>query len=793
MDSGLGGRSKALPIGILAFVMALCVAPEVAHGQTDYDLHFATYLGGSGGENNRAVTIDGAGNIYVAGGTKSADFPTTPGAYNRTYPTGGGSVGSRGPMAVFVTKFDQDGNMVWSTFLGGPNYDRAYSIRVDSTGHVYVSGRAGDGFPTTPGAVQRTFGGDTTLGAYGHQDGFVTKLSPDGSSIVWSTYIGDGSGAINRDMDIDSAGNVYICSNNQQIASPHVTAGAYQVAHGGGASDALIAKISADGSTVLWASHLGGSGREGATSIRVASTGHVIVAGAAQTNNLPTTSGAFQRAFGGGSEDGWVARFLPDGSDVTYLTYIGGSASDGVAGKHGLAVDAAGNAYVMGFTNSTDFPITSGAFQNTHHGGFTGTWEQTGDRWAAKLSIDGSMLVGSTFVGGNQRDGGEGIEVDSSGRVHLCGFSFSSDFPVTSNAYQATKGSTQDAAFIILSSDFQRAEYATFFGGAGNEGFRGCALGPDGSLVLIGDTTSRDYPTASAYEASYQGGSNDSAVVKFKPAATSSSDAGVVDAGCAPSCGSNVCGGDGCGGSCGTCTSPEVCSGGACVCVPDCSGRSCGGDGCGGSCGSCGSGRICGGGGVCLCDSSLTDCGGSCVDVRSDAAHCGACDSPCAGGESCVASSCRVAPVDAGCTPDCTGRSCGDDGCGGTCGSCGTEQICASGGTCLCSDSMVACGTACIDTRSNADYCGGCDLACTTGQSCVAGLCEGTPMVAADGGPMMGADGGPMIDPMSDTGMNGGCSCRVSSAPTSPLGPAWMLFLAMGWGLTLAARRIRRR
>ncbi|KKL84376.1 hypothetical protein LCGC14_1965330, partial [marine sediment metagenome] len=306
-----------------------------------FELSFSTYLGGSGKANGaRAVAVDGQGNIYISGGTSSPNFPTTPGAYDRTFDGSGTSAGNSGPMAAFVTKLSPSGQMIWSTLVGGPNHDRTYAIQVDSQGSVYIAGRAGEFFPTTPGAVQPNFGGDTNPNVgYGKQDGFITKLSADGSQVLWSTYLGTQDGSFIRDMTIDDQGNVYVSMNGLSVASPYVTAGAFQTTHGGN-MDGFVGKISANGSSVVWGSYLGGSGKDIAPSIRLDSTGHVLVDGSTGSADFPVTPGAYQQTLRG-SLDAFVAKFLPDGSDLVYATYLGGSGDDGAAGKHGLAVDVA--------------------------------------------------------------------------------------------------------------------------------------------------------------------------------------------------------------------------------------------------------------------------------------------------------------------------------------------------------------------------------------------------------------------------------------------------------------------
>lgn len=479
------------------------------------ELSFSTYLGGTTGTDAaRAVAVDAQGNIYVSGGTSAADFPTTAGAYDTTFDGSGTSAGNSGPMAAFVTKLSPSGQMIWSTYVGGPNHDRTYAIQVDGQGCVYIAGRAGEGFPTTAGVVQRNFGGDTNpVAAYGKQDGFITKLSADGSQVLWSTYLGAQDPSFIRDMTIDGQGNVYVSMNHLEVDSPHVTAGAFQTTRGGN-WDSFVGKVSSDGTSVVWGSYLGGSGRDTTPSIRLDSTGHVIVDGSTNSTDFPVTPGSYQQNIRG-SADAFVAKFLPDGSDLAYATYLGGSGDDGAAGKHGLAVDVAGNAYVVGSTMSTDFPTSPGAMQTTNAGGPTGTWQQTGDRFIAKLSSDGTQLLASTYLGGSARDGGEGIVVDDQGRVHLSGFTYSDDFPLTGDAIQTVRDGLRDGTPFVLSADFAQAVFSSYMGGNDEDSFRAIAIGPDGSFVIVGSTASLDWPVLNAYQPAFAGGSEDVIVLKF--------------------------------------------------------------------------------------------------------------------------------------------------------------------------------------------------------------------------------------------------------------------------------------
>jgi hypothetical protein len=186
---------------LLLPLLSICLAPAA---QESYDLAFSTYLGGSNWEHARDVAADAQGNIYVVGGTASTDFPTTPGAYQRALRTGGSQ--DFGPCDVFVAKFSPGGALIWSTYIGGPNYDRAYGVEVDSQGYVYVAGRADPGFPVK-NAFQPDFDG-VDNGSYGMQNAFVLKLAPDGSALVWSSYVGVST--LCRDLAIDPNGDVYV-------------------------------------------------------------------------------------------------------------------------------------------------------------------------------------------------------------------------------------------------------------------------------------------------------------------------------------------------------------------------------------------------------------------------------------------------------------------------------------------------------------------------------------------------------------------------------------------------------
>lgn len=492
-----------------------------APGQTEradsYRLTYSTYLGGSDFEQARDVAIDDRGYVYATGGTRSRDFLAT-----YTFKTPGEKEAPAvHDLDVFVTKFDPAGAVVWSTVVGGPNYDRAYAIEVDSQGFVYVGGRGGNGFPVTKGAFQKAFAGGGEAGFYSNQDGFVFKLKPDGSDLVWASYFGGTDQGIVRDVDIDASGNVYVGAGFHPGGSyPTSVRGAFQKGFRPdplGGNDTVVAKIEADGTEVLWATYLGGSSDDSpAPSVRVDASRYVYVAGTTHSPDFSMTQGAYDTSYNG-EVDGYVAKLSPDGENLVFATYFGGSRNDSPGGTHGLTLDSEGNPYVAGDTTSTDMPTTPGAFQTAYHGGSTGKWQQDRDFFVMKLSADGSRLVGSTYVGGSSGDGPpEGVVVDRFGNVYFTGGSYSSDFPTTLGAFQKTNvaaAGKPNGVLVKLSADFSTLRYSTYFGGTGGGSLRAVAINANGDIAA-GGLVEENWPLRNAHQSKYAG-NWDTAIVKF--------------------------------------------------------------------------------------------------------------------------------------------------------------------------------------------------------------------------------------------------------------------------------------
>jgi hypothetical protein len=464
---------------------------------TTVALAFSTYIGGSRQDSIRDVATDSQGNIYITGGTESPNFPTTAGAYDTTF---------NGWHDVYVIKFDPEGKLIWSTFIGGPNYDRAYAIEVDSEGYVYVAGRAGPGFPVTSGALQTAFQGFYTGGLYGDQNAFIAKLTPDGKNLVFATYFG--VDALNRDLAIDQNGDIYVplgYRNKGNAPPSEWLTNAFQKTPQGG-TDSGVAKIKSDGSRVLWATYLGGLSDDGAgPSIRVDAAGFVYTVMQTKSDDIPTTTGAYDRMFNG-SWDMYVAKLTPDGSNLVFGTYLGGS-RDEFNSAHQLALDGQGNVYVATWTASPDFPTTGGTVQTAYGGG-------NSDVGLAKISADGTQLLASTFLGGSGNENVEGIAVDALGNVYISGTTGSNNFPVMIDAFQANNRGGDDGFLAKLSSDLNQLLYSTYMGGSGDDGSRSIALDVEGNFFFAGWTKSNDFPTINAFQTSRRG-DWDIALAKF--------------------------------------------------------------------------------------------------------------------------------------------------------------------------------------------------------------------------------------------------------------------------------------
>jgi hypothetical protein len=403
----------------------------------------------------------------------------------------------------------------YSTYLGGNGEETGEGIAVDATGAAYVSGTTfSSDFPTAnalqaePGAPPEACKSDV----------FVAKLTPDGTALVYATYLGgkgsdgdfaDPEGRTSR-IAVDSAGNAYIVGKTQSLNFPTVRA-LQTTMHGH--SDAFIAKLSADGSQLLYSTYLGGSSNESGTGIAVDAAGAAYVTGVTRSPDFPTVN-AFQPVSTepANPENVFVAKLSPDGTALAYSTYLGGSRSEM---SQDITVDSLGSAYVTGFTSSPDFPVMH-PIQVYGGGRF-----RRQDIFVTKLAPNGKSLIYSTFFGGRTGDDrAGGIAVDASGAAYLTGETLSSDFPTTVNALQSVSPSpdprsVRDAFVVKLTPDGSAPVYATYLGGENDDAGTDIVVDAAGAAYVTGFTRGQGFPLMNPLQSAYGGGDTDIFVAKL--------------------------------------------------------------------------------------------------------------------------------------------------------------------------------------------------------------------------------------------------------------------------------------
>lgn len=458
----------------------------------DPTVEYSTYLGGARSDSAVGAAVDREGNAYLAGATRSPDFPLTSEAAQKTF-------ASNDPDHVdgFVTKFNSAGSdLVYSTYFGGSGEDFFQEIGLDDKGNAYVTGRTTSrDFPTTPGALQRDLRGT--------DDAVVTKLGPLGE-VEYSTYLGGSDYEWGRSIAADSDGNAYVVGETRSIDFP-VTTGAFMTANLAQTERAsvFVAKLASGGSKLDFATYLGGTGGQWGVGVAVGPDRSVYAAGRTQSVDFPTTEGAVYRE-PRGAADAFITRLDQSGKSLIFSTYFGGSAPDAA---YDIAADREGNAYIAGESRSTDLPTTPGAMlaENKNGGAF-----------AAKLNPSGTSLLYATAIGGASLDWGLAVDVDQSGRASVVGSTASADLPTTADAFLPKyPGGEATGFFVRLNESGTAATYATYIGGSGGASAAGVAADNSGDVYVAGASRSGDLPTVRAFQSEFRG-EDDAFLIKFR-------------------------------------------------------------------------------------------------------------------------------------------------------------------------------------------------------------------------------------------------------------------------------------
>ena len=447
----LAGDAVGFMVGDYDRTLPLVIDPTVI---------YSTLLGGSNSDAAMALAVDASGAAYIAGFTASYDFPTANPEQNS----------NAGGNDVFVAKLNAAGtSLVYCTYVGGAGDDRAYGLAVDSTGAAYVGGATtSSNFPVRTPYQSKLAGG---------KDGFVLKLNPAGNSLVFNTYFGGNGSDVVNGLALDPNGSVYFTGDTNSATLP---ATGFQRSNRGG-QDAFIAKLSSDGSRLLYATYLGGSLDDHAAAIAVDAAGSAYVTGSTWSSDFPVAN-AYQPKLGGG-QDAFVARLDPAGSSLIFSTFLGGSG--GSIGypesANAIALDSQGAAYVTGVTSSTDFAVRN-PWQSARRGAF--------DAFASKFSASGALAY-STYLGGSGFDAGNSIAADSGGNAYVAGQTTVLDLAV---AFPSAAAGDYDAFVAELNASGSALLGCVYVSDVGADTATAIALDPSANVLMAGWTLSANFP-----------------------------------------------------------------------------------------------------------------------------------------------------------------------------------------------------------------------------------------------------------------------------------------------------------
>src|SRR3954453_8726880 len=392
-----------------------------------------------------------------------------------------GNSAANGRFSFEVGQYQKDHELIidpgvqCTTFLGGNSDEGGNGIAVDANGNSFIGGTTQTpDFPTTVGA----FGGNGE--AQNFANACVSKLNAAGTAVIYSTFVGGSNMEFGNSLAVDSAGNAYMTGTTKSSNFP-TTANAFDRTLntpgncprcGVDNTDGFVFKLNAAGSALVYSTYLGGgTDIDSPRGITGDGAGNAYVVGETGSSDYPTTAGAFNRVRGG-EWDMFVTKLNATGSALAYSTFIGGSLVDDGSN---IAVDSAGNAYATGFSRSTDFPTTAGAFDRTANGAF--------DVTLTKLNPAGSALVYSTYIGGSDFDSAGGLTVDGTGNAYIAGGTPSADWPTTPGAYDTTFNNG-DAFVTKFNPAGSALVYSTFIGGSDFDSAASIVLDTSGNAWL---------------------------------------------------------------------------------------------------------------------------------------------------------------------------------------------------------------------------------------------------------------------------------------------------------------------
>lgn len=478
------------------------VAFDVGYYDPSHDLvidpaiTYSTYLGGGADDESNSIALDAAGCVYITGQAQ-AGFPTTGGAYDTVL---------NGP-DVFVAKLNAAGTaLLYSTYIGGISSDYGTAIAVDAAGCAYVTGST---FPDGGGLFPTVNQRQSFSGGFWYW-GFFSKLSADGASLLYSTYIGGtNSHTYPQGIALDAAGMAYVAGSTAatQINQFPLVGGSYDTTHNGG-YDVFVCKFDATlagAASLLYSTYIGNTGSDQAMDVAVDTAGCAHVTGWTNSGggaSYPTTGGAFDTS-SNGNYDVFVTKLNAGGTALVFSTFLGGASTEMA---YAIAVDAVEGVVVGGYTESVAFPTTGGAYD-------TALNVDGHDGFISCISLDGTTLRRSTFLGGTSaieyvRD----IAIDSGSRIHVTGYTSSADFPVTGDAIQSASGGGKDVFYSVFKKTLGATDldFSTYLGGTGDDEGHGIAIdAASGTLAYITGFANDSFPTtAGAFDTTHNTGTD---------------------------------------------------------------------------------------------------------------------------------------------------------------------------------------------------------------------------------------------------------------------------------------------
>lgn len=445
-------------------------------------LEYSTFLGGSSNESysNNGITIDSNDYIYLTGATNSVDFPITSGIIDSI----------KNYVDVNVTCLSSNSSTLnYSTFIGGSGWEEGSNITVDSNQNAYITGYMHE-IPNAPynndfpiiNAFDNSYNGNDEI--------FISKISPNGSNLIFSTFFGGTNNELGSDIILDSMSDYYLTGDTQSINFP-ISSGAYDTNKS--YTDIFVSKMNTSGNSLVFSTFIGGSDKDVGNCLDIDSNNNIYVVGFTESLNYPTQNPLYN-SHGGGELDAILTKLSNNGSSLLFSSFIGGSNDEN---GYGIKVNSINEAYITGYTKSTDFPIFA-PLNSTLNG--------SNDVFILALDSSCTSLKFSTFYGGSGSEGARGIDIDENDNIFILGTTSSLDLPII-NAYSTSHSGGTELFLTSFSNNVDKILSSTYFGGASNEVLSqsGNPLScQNGKLVSLCKTNSTDYPTTlGAFDSSW--------------------------------------------------------------------------------------------------------------------------------------------------------------------------------------------------------------------------------------------------------------------------------------------------